>query len=108
VAIVTIDGESAEIDVNKLGLHEAMALQKATGFRPKELGEKLAAGDAVAMGAFIWLWLRFRMGKVDVTWEDIESGAYPVDMASIRVDLGEDAGGEAQDPPVAATAMTSS
>lgn len=111
MAKITIEGESAEIDLKKLGLHESIALQRATGFRPKELAEHLTNEDAIAMAAFVWLVLR-RMGK-DVTWEQIETGEYYVDQAAIVIEPDESevaANAATLDPPVAAevAAKTSS
>lgn len=105
MAKITIEGETAELDLRKLGLHESIALQKATGYRPTQLAEQLQAEDAIAMAAFVWIVLR-RMGK-DVTWPQIESGEYYVDQAAIVIEYDEeelaaqDAAAKA-DPPAAA------
>ncbi|WP_084963757.1 hypothetical protein [Thermoactinospora rubra] len=98
---ITIGDESVELDIAHLPLHEGIALQRATGWRIKELGEACAAGDLVAIAALAWLALR-RMGK-DVTFADIESGAYPIDLASINVEVLDEpsppSGGEAKTSP---------
>lgn len=88
MAKIHIGGESVEFDLNHLPLHEGIALQKATGWRTKQLVEALQDGDLVAMAGLAWLALR-RMGK-DVTFADIESGAYPIDIGSISVETEEE------------------
>ncbi|MFI7643744.1 hypothetical protein [Nonomuraea sp. NPDC049400] len=88
MATIHIGDDSVEFDLNHLLLHEGIALQKATGWRSKQLAEAIQDGDFVAIGALAWLALT-RMGK-DVSFADIESGAYPIDMASISVEVEEE------------------
>lgn len=95
-ARMTIEGETFETDPNKLALHEGIALQKATGMTAKDLEAGLVAGDFMAMAAYVWINLRFRLKK-DITWEQIESGEYPVDLGAIKMEVPEAPG-----PPKAA------
>lgn len=100
MARIHVGGESVEFDMNHLPLHEAIALQKATGWRMQQLGVAMKEGDALAIAALAWLALN-RMGK-DISFADIESGAYPIDLASISVDVEEE-----QDPSLNGEAKTS-
>lgn len=100
MATIHIGNESVEFDLAHLPLHEGIALQKATGWRIKQLGEAISDGDMLAIAALAWLALK-RMGK-DVEFKDIESGAYPIDLASISVDAEEQ-----QDPSLNGEAKTS-
>lgn len=89
---VRIGDDSVEFDMNSLPLHEGIGLQKATGWRIKQLAEALQDGDMLAIAALAWLALK-RMGK-DVSFADIESGAYPLDLADISVETDEPKEGE--------------
>ncbi|TMR11753.1 hypothetical protein ETD86_34865 [Nonomuraea turkmeniaca] len=100
MAKIHIGDDSVEFDLNHLPLHEGIALQKATGWRIKQLVEALQDGDMLAIAGLAWLALK-RMGK-DVTFADIESGVYPIDLASISVDVEEE-----PDPSLNGEAKTS-
>lgn len=89
---ISIAGESTDFDIDHLPLHEGIALQKATGWRMKELSEAAAAGDLVAIAAIAWLALK-RMGK-NVSFEDITDGTYPIDVSTIEIETDEE-----PDPP---------
>lgn len=97
---IRIGEESTEFDLERLPLHEGIALQKVTGWRMKQLAEACADGDLVAVAALVWLALK-RMGK-DLAFDDITSGAYPIDLASIVIETEEGA-----DPPSDGEAKTS-
>lgn len=81
---VTIDGQVYEYDETRLMNTEAIALQKATGFRPPEFAEELKKGDAIALTGLVWLILRRNgdKGKFD----ELE-----FDLAAIDVEQLEDA-----------------
>lgn len=101
---IHIGGEATEFDLDRLPLHEGIALQKATGWRMKQLAEACGEGDLVAVAALVWLALR-RMGK-DVTFDDITTGAYPIDLASIVIETEDEPGppsnGEVKTSPASA------
>lgn len=84
MARFTIDGETHDVDVKKLGLHEVIAVQRATGYSMEQLVNGLVGKDAVALAAYIWIILR-RNGE-DVTWAQIESGERYIDIAAIQVE----------------------
>ena len=85
MARFTIDGETYDVDVKKLGLHEVIAVQRATGYSMEQLVNGLVSKDAVALAAYLWIILKFRKGE-DVTWEQIESGERYIDIAAIKVE----------------------
>lgn len=89
MAKVHIGDEVVEFDIGRLGLHEALALQKATGFRPPELEQALAARDMVAVAGLAWLIVKFRMGHDEVTFDDICEGRYEIDLGSWKVEMDE-------------------
>jgi hypothetical protein len=74
-------GESVEVDIEKLGLHEGLALQRATGHKMPAFLEAVKATDMQALCALGFVLLKFRMGKTDVTLEDVEEGRVPVSIA---------------------------
>ena len=98
---IHIGDESTEMDLEHLPLHEGIMLQKATGWRMKELAQACKDGDLMAIAGLAWLALK-RMGK-DVTFDDITEGVYPIDLASIVVETEEESGppsdGEAKTSP---------
>lgn len=98
---IHIGGDSVEFDLAHLPLHEGIALQKATGWRMKQLAEACADGDMLAIAALAWLALK-RMGK-DMPFSDIEDGTYPIDLGSLTVEMEEEpdpsSGGEAKTSP---------
>lgn len=102
MAKVTYQGETVEIDLASLPLHEGIAIQRKTGFRALDLDAALKAGDFVAMAALAWLILHFRMGK-DITWEDIETGTVPVNWTDFTFKTPDPV-----DPTPAAEAATTS
>lgn len=77
---VTYKGEVYEVDLTRLPLHEGIAIQKATGFQAVALGEALKVGDFIAMAGYAWLILHFKMGRKDISYNDICDGTYPVDF----------------------------
>jgi len=102
MAKVTYQGETVDVDLGSLPLHEGIAIQRKTGFRALDLEAALRQGDFVAMAALAWLILHFRMGK-DISWEDIETGKVPVDWSDFTFEEPEG------DPtPAAEAAKTSS
>ncbi|MBB2909326.1 hypothetical protein FHS43_000572 [Streptosporangium becharense] len=82
---MTIQGETFETDPNRLALHEGIALQKATGLTAKDLEAGMQNGDFLALAAYVWINLKFRLGK-DVSWAQIETGEYEIDLAAIKVE----------------------
>lgn len=102
MARFTIDGKTHDIDVRKLGLHEAMAVENATGMSMDDLGKGLVAGRVTAMAAYIWIILKFRCHE-DVTWEQIESGERYVDVATMTVEDTPDPTAAAEAAPAATT-----
>ncbi|MEV4159010.1 hypothetical protein [Nonomuraea dietziae] len=98
-----IDGEIYEVDANKLMMHEGIAVQRATGLNARALAAGLEEGDSIALAAYVWIIFKFRKG-MDVTWQQIESGEHPINLATIKVEVDE------VDPTEAApaTAATSS
>lgn len=100
---VSYQGEVHEVDLQRLPLHEGIAVQKATGFGAVALGEALKQGDFIAMAGYAWLILKFRMGK-DIAYDDICTGKYPVDFQN---DF-EFAAEETPDPPSADEAAKTS
>ncbi|MEV3980805.1 hypothetical protein [Nonomuraea sp. NPDC049758] len=103
MAKVTYQGETHEIDLARLPLHEGIAIQKATSFGAVGMGQALKEGDFIAMAAIAWLILHFRMGK-DITFDDICTGAHPVNMGDFTFEQEEQE--ETPDPPAAAVAGT--
>lgn len=77
-------GETVEVDIEKLALHEGFALQKATGFNVMALVNKVQEGDFEALAALAWVILKFRMGHADVTLEDICEGRFPVSLGAFE------------------------
>ena len=97
---INIGGESVELDFGRMPLHEALALQKATGWRPPELGEALAQQDMMAIAGLAWLVVHFRMGKKDVSYDDICEGRYVVDLSEFSVEADDEpdpTGGSAEE-----------
>ncbi|WP_219512718.1 hypothetical protein [Nonomuraea ceibae] len=86
---VTYAGETMEIDLQRLPIHEGIALQRATGMGAVALGEGLKAGDFIAMAGFAWLILHFRMGK-DITYSDICDGTFPVDFREFEIEAADE------------------
>lgn len=99
---VTYQGQTYEVDLKRMPIHEGLAVQRKTGFRAIELGEKLKLGDWEAMAAYAWVFLKFKMGR-DVEYEDICDGTHPVDWQDFQIETSD---GEAG-PTVAAEATTS-
>lgn len=95
---VTYKGEVYEVDLTRLPLHEGIAVQKATGFGAVALGEALKAGDFIAMAGYAWLVLHFKMGRTDISYDDICDGTYPVDFQN---DFTFEVAEAAPDPPSA-------
>ncbi|WP_433252856.1 hypothetical protein ACQPYK_08555 [Streptosporangium sp. CA-135522] len=95
---MTIEGETFEVDVNKLGLHEGIAIQRATSLTATDLANGLNNGDMIAMAAYVWIVLKFRKGE-DISWEQIESGERYVDLAAIKMEVIEPGPTEAGPAP---------
>lgn len=75
---VTINGEAFEWDPEHKPLSEAMALEKALGWRWQQFEDELQAGSARALAAFCWLvWHRNGRG---VPWSDIEDGTVEINV----------------------------
>lgn len=100
---IHINGEVVELELGRLPLHEALALQRKTGKTPPEIARALEAQDLEAVAALAWFILRYRMGKEDLTFEDVTEGRYEVDINSWRVEVDD-----APDPTAAAGAATTS
>lgn len=86
MAKITFAGETVDMDLAALHLHEALALQKATGMRPPQLGEALAGQDMLAIAALIWLILKFRLGKPELTFDEVCDGTYDIDLSTFKVE----------------------
>lgn len=103
----THDDRVIEVDLEKLPLHEGLALQKATGRRLPEFLEAVKGFDMEALAALGWMLVKFRCGKPDTTFEDVCEGRVPVSIADF-VDTEAEArnaaaeaaaGGNGQAPP---------
>lgn len=103
MAKVTYLGHVHEIDLQALPIHEGLALQKKTGFRAIELGQALQAGDFLAMAGYAWILLKYRM-HLDVEFDAICDGTYPIDFRDIHIETEE----VEPDPTTGAEAKTSS
>lgn len=97
---IIVGDDAVEFDLNRMALHEGIAIQDATGWRVTELGDALQVGDLKALAALAWIALK-RMGK-DVTWSDIIEGRHPIDIRSIKVETDDE-----PDPPTGAAANVS-
>lgn len=96
----THDGTTIEVDTDKLPLHEGLAIQKATGFLMPEWGKAAKAGDMLALIALGWVLIKFRMGKADVTFEDVCEGKVVITTADFSdPEAQETAEGNGQSPP---------
>jgi hypothetical protein len=70
----THDGQTIDVDLDALPLHEGLALQKATGRRLPEFLDAIRSADMEALAALGWMLVKFRIGKSDVTYEDVCEG----------------------------------
>lgn len=77
-------GQTVEVDIENLALHEGFALQKATGFKVMTLVNKVQEGDFEALAALAWVIIKFRMGYDDVTFDDICEGRVPVSLGAFE------------------------
>lgn len=78
--LVSIKGAPpVELDLEDIALHEAIAIEDATGYTVDELGQHLKAKRMKAFAALLWLLLRFRLGE-EVSYADIVSGAYRLSL----------------------------
>lgn len=50
-----VSGEKLEFDGEHMMWKESVELQKATGLTPSEFGQGCRNGDALAIGAMVWL-----------------------------------------------------
>jgi len=89
MAKVHINDEVVDFDISRLGLHEVLALQRATGMRPPDLEQALNATDMEAVAALAWLIVKFRLGHSEVTFEDVTEGRYEIDLGKWRVEVDE-------------------
>ncbi|MGW0805946.1 hypothetical protein [Nonomuraea sp. NPDC002799] len=101
----THDGQTIEVDLEKLPLHEGLALQKATGMRLPEFLEAVKSFDMEALAALGWMLVKHRCGKADVTFEDVCEGRVAVTIADFVDTEAEarqaaaDAEGNGESPP---------
>jgi hypothetical protein len=85
----THDGTTIEVDVEKLAIHEGLAIQRATGLALERFLKALEGGDMACLAALGYVLLRFRMGMQDVTFDDVAEGRVPVllsDFANLDAD----------------------
>lgn len=95
----THDGQTIDVDLDSLPLHEGLALQKATGRRLPELMEAIKAADMEALAALGWMLVKFRVGKSDVTFEDVCEGRVVVTTADfVNPDAGAEGNGQVPRP----------
>jgi hypothetical protein len=95
----THDGQTIDVDLDSLPLHEGLALQKATGRRLPELMEAIKAADMEALAALGWMLVKFRIGKSDVTFEDVCEGRVVVTTGDfVNPDAEAAAAGNGQAP----------
>lgn len=90
----THDGQTIDVDMDALPLHEGLALQKATGKRMAEFFEAIKATDMEALAALGWVLVKFRIGKSEVTFEDVCTGKVVVNTSDF---VNPDAGAEGND-----------
>lgn len=88
----THEGQTIDVDLDKLPLHEGLALQKATGLRMPEFFKAIEAMDMEALAALGWVLVKFRIGKSDVTFEDVCEGRCVVNAADFANPDGEPEG----------------
>lgn len=89
MAKIHINGETVDMRVQRLPLHQALAIERATGWSVAEFATQLQAGRMAAVAAMAWLVLKFHMGKSELTYEDITEGNYEIDLATWKVELDE-------------------
>lgn len=77
----THEGQKIEVDLERLPLHEGLALQKATALRLPEFLQAVKGFDMEALAALGWMLVKFRCGKSDVTYADVCEGRVPVSIA---------------------------
>jgi hypothetical protein len=106
VAKVTINGEVFDFDLSRKPLSEALAIENALKIPYAQYEEGLRAGSARSVAAFIWLVWR-RDGR-DVPLADILSGTVDVDLDTLEMDAGDDAGDEGSAGPTTPTPPPSS
>lgn len=103
----THDGQTVKVDLEKLPLHEGLALQKATGMRLKEFMTAMEAADMEAFAALGWVLVKYRCGKPDVTFEDVAEGRIAVTLADFDdPEARKAAEGNGQVPPRGGKAKT--
>lgn len=99
----THDGETIDVEVEKLALHEAFAIQKATSHKLPAFLKAMEAGDAEAYIALGWMIIKYRMGRGDVTFDDVAEGKVSV----LFTDFENTEAGQQADPTVAAATTPS-
>jgi hypothetical protein len=92
--------QTIEVDLEKLPLHEGLALQKATGRKLPAFLEAVQAVDMEALAALGWVLVKFRMGKPDTTFEDVCEGRVQVNIS----DFEDTKAGKKPVPPTSARA----
>jgi hypothetical protein len=96
----TFEGKTVVVDLEKMPLHEGLALQKATGHRITAFLNAVREGDYECLSALAWVIIKFRFDRPDVTFDDVCEGRV---VASL--DMFD--GGE-PDPPTSGEAKTPS
>ncbi|MFI6296703.1 hypothetical protein ACIBEJ_34295 [Nonomuraea sp. NPDC050790] len=101
----THDGNTIDVDLDGLPLHEGLALQKATGHRMPDFLAAIQGADMEAFAALGWVLVKFRCGKPDVTFEDVCEGRVPIKLsdfddphARAQAEAQEAAAGNGQGP----------
>ncbi len=74
----THHGQTIEVDMENLAVHEGLAIQRATGHKMTAFLKAVEAGDMEALAALGWVLIKFRMDKPDVTFDDVCEGRVPV------------------------------
>jgi hypothetical protein len=72
-------GPPVEVDLDDIALHEAIAVEEATGWTVSELATRLKSESMLAFAGLLWLVLKFRLGE-DVTFTQLRTGEYHLSM----------------------------
>lgn len=97
----THDGQTIDVNLEKLPLHEGMALQKTLGKRMPEFVSAVQAGDMEALAALGWVLIKFRMNR-DVTFEDVAEGRVVITIADFDDPEAREAASNGEAPPTVA------
>lgn len=99
----THDGQTIEVHLEKLPLHEGMALQDETGWRLPEFVSAVQAGDVKALAALGWVLIKFRMNQPDLAFDEIAKGRVVITVADFDdPEARKAANGNGEVPPTAA------